>query len=174
MFHRTILRHTMLSAGLVLAFGSFHAIAQQDDSHRGRHYKVPPLSSRIEVSVVRAASGKPVEAAAVIFHPMEGESDKGSMELKTNEDGKVVIDVIPVGDTVRLQVIAHGFQTYGEDFKIDKQSMTMEVRLKRPGEQYSIYKNHDQSSDAGKGANDDKPKDAPAPDSQPAPNPPKP
>ena len=184
MFHRTILRHIMLAAGLVLAFGSFHASAQQDDTHRGRHYKVPPLSSRIEVTVVRAASGKPVEAAAVIFHPMEGESDKGSMELKTNEDGKVVIDVIPVGDTVRLQVIAHGFQTYGEDIKIDKESMTKEIRLKRPGEQYSIYKNNNQSPDSGKGSSDqkpspdkpsdDKPKDAPAPDSQPAPNPPRP
>ena len=37
------------------------------------------------------------------------------MELKTNEDGKAIIDVIPIGDTVRLQVIANGFQTYGAE-----------------------------------------------------------
>ena len=35
------------------------------------------------------------------------------MELKTNEDGKTIIDVLPIGDTVRLQIIASGFQTSG-------------------------------------------------------------
>ena len=42
------------------------------------------------------------------------------MELKSNEDGKTIIDVLPIGDTVRLQIIAKGFQTYGQDYKIDK------------------------------------------------------
>ena len=82
----------------------------------------------------------------VVFHPMEGERDKGNMELKTNEDGKTIIDVLPIGDTVRLQVIARGFQTFGEDYKIDKADMAIEIRMKRPGEQYSIYKNHDTAS----------------------------
>ena len=69
----------------------------------------------------------------MIFHPIEGDKDKGYLELKTNEDGKVVIDVLPIGDTVRMQVIAHGFQTYGQDYKVDKAEMSMEVRMKRPG-----------------------------------------
>jgi hypothetical protein len=120
-------------------------VAQQGDSSRGRKVKIPPPAARIEVTVVRDASGKPVESAAVIFHPMEGERDKGAMELKTNEDGKAMIDVIPIGDTVRLQVIAKGFQTYGQDYKIDKSDMSMQVRLKRPGEQYSIYQNNNGS-----------------------------
>ncbi len=94
--------------------------------------------------MLRDVNGKPIENAAVIFHPMEGERDKGNMELKTNEDGKAIIDVIPIGDTVRLQIIANGFQTYGEDYKIDKAAMTMEIRMKRPGEQYSIYKENDE------------------------------
>jgi hypothetical protein len=106
-----------------------------------RKYKAPPPASRIQVTVVRDYNGKPVENAAVIFHPIQGDKDKGYMELKSDEDGKAVIDVIPIGDTVRLQVIANGFQTYGGDYKIDKPEMTMEVRLRRPGAQYSIYKN---------------------------------
>ena len=53
-----------------------------------------------------------------------------------------MIDVLPIGDTVRLQIIAKGFQTYGGDFKIDKAEMALEIRMKRPGEQYSIYKPH--------------------------------
>ena len=157
MFLRNSFRFCTVVAGLALVAGSLPVLAQQGDSSRGRKYKVPPPSSRIEVRVVRDASGKPVESAAVIFHPMEGESDKGAMELKTNEEGKAIIDVIPIGDTVRVQVIAKGFQTYGQDYKIDKSDMSMEVRLKRPGEQYSIYKGNSGSADAGSGA--DKPKD---------------
>jgi hypothetical protein len=152
MFSRTRLLSAALIAGLALV-GSLSVSAQQDDSHRGRKYKVPPPSSRIEVTVVRAVNGKPIEAAAVIFHPMEGEHDRGAMELKTNEDGKAIIDVIPIGDVVRLQVIAKGFQTYGQDYKIDKPQMAMEIRLKRPGEQYSIYKQRGEAGNNGSDAN---------------------
>ena len=90
--------------------------------------------------MVRDSTGKPIENAAVIFHPMEGERDKGNMELKTNEDGKTIIDVLPIGDTVRLQIIAKGFQTFGDDYKVDQAQMSIDIRMKRPGEQYSIYK----------------------------------
>ncbi len=149
MICRLLLRFSVFVAAFALAFSSFHAAAQNDDSHRGRKYKVPPPSARVEVTVVRDANGKPIESAAVIFHPIEGDKDKGVMELKTNFDGKAVIDVIPIGDTVRLQIIAKGFQTYGQDYKIDKESMSMEIRMKRPGEQYSIYKAKDQTADSG-------------------------
>jgi len=141
MFGRHSLRVTVILSGLALTLCTFHAGAQNDDSRRARKVKVPPLSSRIEVSVIRDSNGKPVEHAAVIFHPIEGDRDKGIMELKTNEDGKAMVDVIPIGDTVRLQIIAKGFQTYGGDFKVDRPEISMEIRLKRPGGQYSIYKN---------------------------------
>lgn len=135
------------------------SLSAQDPPRRGRKYKPPPPTSRIEVTVVRDIDSKPVENAAVIFH-LDG--DKGNMELKTNEDGKSVIDVLPIGATMRLQIIAKGYQTYGQDYKIDKSDMTFGIRMKRPGEQYSIYKDHDQ--DAQK---DDKsgetPKPAPPP-----------
>jgi hypothetical protein len=121
-----------------------------------RKYKAPPPASRISVTVLRDNNGKPVENAAVIFHPIEGDKDKGYMELKSDEDGKAVIDVIPVGDTVRLQVIANGFQTYGGDYKIDKPEVSMEVRLKRPGGQYSIYANHNGAAGSGSGSSPDK------------------
>ena len=138
-------------AGLGLAF-CFPAIHAQDDSnHHARKYKEPPQAARIEVTVLRASNGKPIENAAVIFHPIEGDKDRGSLEVKTNEDGKTLIDVIPIGDTVRMQIIAHGFQTYGEDYKIDKAEITKEVRMNRPGQQYSIYPNGKNSSNNGSG-----------------------
>jgi hypothetical protein len=144
-----------LSAGLTL-------FAQDSTTRRGRKYKAPPATSRIDVTILRNDDGKPIENAAVVF---QVEGDKGNMELKTNEDGKTIIDVLPIGDTVRLQVIAHGFQTFGEDYKVDKSEMAINIRMKRPGEQYSIYKNHDTAASGSKsGETAPTPaKDAPAP-----------
>jgi len=152
MFHRSFLRFTVIVAGLSLAVCLFAAQAQQDTSKRGRKYKAPPPTARIEVTILRDVNGKPIENAAVVFHPMQGDKDEGNMELKTNEDGKTIIDVLPVGSTVRLQVIAHGFQTFGDDYTIDKADMAIEIKMKRPGAQYSIYDKHDGSSLGGKAA----------------------
>jgi hypothetical protein len=110
--------------------------------------------------VIRDSNGKPVEHAAVIFHPILGDRDNGVMELKTNEEGKAMVDVIPIGDTVRLQIIAKGFQTYGGDFKVDRPEISMEIRLKRPGGQYSIYGNNSKkSAEPQKPAAEEKPQD---------------
>jgi hypothetical protein len=151
MSHRSRLPVFALVAGIGLAVGSL-ALPAQNDNYHGRKYKEPPPSAHIEVTVLRDFNGKPVEGAHVIFHPTEGDKDKGSLELKTNQDGKTIIDVIPIGDTVTLQVIANGYQTYGQSYKIDKAEMTMEVRLKRPGGQYTIYKNTGSNSGNGSGS----------------------
>src|ERR1700733_1206252 len=137
MLRRTVFPLAVIVAGLGLAAFSLCAHGQDDTTKRGRKFKAPPPTARIEVTILRDVNGKPIENAAVVFHPMVGNKDDGNMELKTNEDGKTVIDVLPLGDTVRLQVIAHGFQTYGEDYKVDKAEMGIEIRMKRPGEQYS-------------------------------------
>jgi hypothetical protein len=162
MFRHLLLRLCVLATALGLVIGSLSSSAQ-DTSKRGRKYKSPPPTARIEVTVLRDSSGKPIENAAVVFHPLEGEKDKGNMELKTNEEGKTVIDVLPIGDTVRMQVIAKGFQTYGQDYKIDKAEIAIEIKLKRPGEQYSIYKNHGQTASAGKDSNSGAPKEGISP-----------
>jgi hypothetical protein len=104
-----------------------------------RKYTPPPATATIKVTVVRSTNGKPIPNAAVVFHPMEGDKDKGALELKSDEDGKVTIDVIPIGDVVRLQVIADGWKTYGDDFKIETDNKEILVKMKRPTEQYSLY-----------------------------------
>jgi len=110
----------------------------QDASTRGRKYTPPPATAHVSVAVVKDTNGKPIENAAVVFH-MRGEEGKGNMELKTNEEGKAAIDVVPIGDTMTLQIIASGFQTFGEDYKITTDTKEIVVRLKRPQGQYSIY-----------------------------------
>ena len=169
MLRRSTFRIALVLAATAFTFSAFHASAQDKDgpsdkdAPRVRKMKVPPAASRIEVSVVRHSDGKPIEHAAVIFHPILGERDHGVMEVKTNEDGKSMVDVIPIGDTVRLQIIAKGYQTYGGDFKVDRPEISMEIRMKRPGEQYSIYKNHGDANGSGnnsqKAPEGDKPKE---------------
>jgi len=162
-------RSSAFLISLCLLFGSTVAVAQDDSSQHLRKYKAPPQSARIEIIVLRDFNGKPIENAHVIFHPIQGDKDKGDLELKTDEDGKVVIDVLPIGDTVRMQIIANGYQTYGQDYKVDKPEMSMEVRMKRPGAQYSIYKENsttpkpDNNSGAGNSGKPSTPPESSAP-----------
>ena len=141
------------TAALLLAFSASMALFAQDTTHRGRKYKAPPPTSRVEVTILRGDDGKPIENAAVVFQ-LEG--DKGNMELKTNEDGKAVIDVLPQGSKVTLQVLAKGFQTYGKDYTIDKPEMSFQVKMNRPGKLYSIYENQPQAAKQDDGTGKDK------------------
>ena len=170
---RSLLSRSAASLAVAILVAASFGAQAQDAPKRGRKYKAPPPTAKIAVSVLRDDDGKPIENAAVIFHPMEGEKDKGAMELKSNEDGKATIDVLPIGDTVRLQIIAKGYQTYGQDYKIDKDQLAIEVRMKRPGEQYSIYKPHPENSqnqDRTQDQNKDKPKDDSKPSDKPQSN----
>ncbi len=135
-----ITRWMLLIGGVALTVG-LAAHAQDVNSNRGRKFKAPPPTARIEVEVVRTTNGKPIENASVIFHQLDGH-DKGNMQLKTNEDGKAVIDVLEIGSTIRFQVVAQGYQTYGQDFKIEKPNLSLLVKLSRPVDQYSTYKDH--------------------------------
>jgi hypothetical protein len=100
-------------------------------------------TSWLNFVVVKDDNGKPVRNAAVIMHPVnpKGKQQHGGMELKTDVDGKADFDGIPYG-MLRVQVLAHGFQTYGEDFDVDKPKMAFTIKLKRPQGQYSIYDDH--------------------------------
>jgi hypothetical protein len=93
--------------------------------------------------VVKEDNGKPVRNAAVIMHPVStsGKQSRGGVELKTDVDGKTSFDGIPYGK-LRVQVLASGFQTFGEDYEIDKAKLDFTIKLKRPQGQYSIYQDH--------------------------------
>jgi hypothetical protein len=134
-FHRCL---ALATAGLLL-FPLAYA-----QSGRGRKYKPPPPTCNITVTVLRSADGKPVENAAVVFHPVKDGKDQGNMELKTNEHGKANLNLVPIGDTLLLQVIANGFRTFGQEYPLPDATKTIEVKLQRPVSQYSIYQNHPQ------------------------------
>jgi len=106
-------------------------LAQDDDD-------VPVAS--VSFVVVKDYNGKPIRNVAVVLHPVNkhGRQEKGGLELKTDEEGKASYDGVPYG-TLRVQALAQGFQTYGEDFDIAKPNLAITIRMKRPQKQYSIY-----------------------------------
>ena len=101
-----------------------------------------PLAT-VNFVVVRDENGKPVRNAAVVLHPVEdnGKQARGGIELKTDPDGKANYDGVPYGK-MRIQVLASGFQTFGNDYEIGRPSLDITIKLKRPDRQYSIYEDH--------------------------------
>jgi len=140
---------------VVLLSGSL-AIAQKDNG------KDNEPTSWLYFSVIKDDNGKPVRNAAVILHPVDakGKQQRGDLELKTDPDGKTNLDGIPYGP-LRVQVLAHGFQTYGEDFDVSKPKIEITIKLKRPQGQFSIYDDH---------AKDPQPKQEAPPSDQQKPN----
>jgi len=97
-------------------------------------------SSTIKFVVLKDDNNKPVRNASVILHPVQqnGKQAKGGFQLKTDAEGKTETDGIPYG-LLRVQVIAPGFQTFGDDYTISQPEQSVTIRLKRPQEQYTIY-----------------------------------
>jgi hypothetical protein len=119
------------------------AVAQDAPEKHGRKYKAPPATSHIEVTVLKKFNGKPISNAAVIFDATLDGRDQGNLEVKTDPDGKAVIDIIPTGSTVRVQVIATGFATYADDYLVKEPTRQITVSMVHPKEQLSSYQDNE-------------------------------
>jgi hypothetical protein len=104
--------------------------------------KHEPLAT-VNFVVLRDENEKPIRNAAVVMHPVndDGKQERGGIELKTDPEGKANYDGVPYGK-IRVQVLAPGFQTYGNDYDISQPSLDLTIKMKRPGKQYSIYEEH--------------------------------
>jgi hypothetical protein len=102
----------------------------------------PLQTSNLRFTVLKDDNNKPVRNASVVLHPVGkgGGQSRGGFQIKTDNEGKASSEGLPYG-TLRIQVLAPGFQTFGDDYQIDKPEMEIEIRLKRPKGQYSIYDN---------------------------------
>jgi hypothetical protein len=94
---------------------------------------------------VKNDSGKAVEDASVVVRFIKGHSalklGKGirrEWELHTNQEGIAKIPPIPQG-TILIQVIAKNYQTFGDNFDVDEDQKTVEIKLKPPQAQYSAH-----------------------------------
>ena len=141
-FRRAVWPQLALVLCLVLG-SSWQAFGQDAPARRGRKYKAPPATSHIAVQVLKKFNGKPIMNAAVVFNPTMNGKDLGNLEVKTGPDGKAIIDVIPTGSLVRVQIIATGFATYAEDYLIDQPSKDISISMIHPQAQISAYENNE-------------------------------
>jgi hypothetical protein len=95
--------------------------------------------------VVKSQSGKPIDRASVVVRFIEGrsivklgKSIKTTFEMRTNQEGEVKMPEIPQGK-IRVQIIAKGFQTYGEIHEVYEPEKTLEIKLNPPQQQYSSH-----------------------------------
>jgi hypothetical protein len=105
------------------------------------HKDKDPRVAELSFLVLKEDNGKPIRNASVVLHQVDGRGRqaKGGLELKTDAEGKTSLNGVPYGK-VRIQVLAPGFQTYGVDHVIQQPQQEIVIRLKRPQDQYTVYK----------------------------------
>ena len=95
--------------------------------------------------VVKTQGGKPVDRASVVVRFVEGHSVvklgkaiRTTYELRTNQEGEVQVPSIPQGK-IRIQIIAKGYQTFGNVFDVSEEEKKIEIALNPPQQQYSAH-----------------------------------
>lgn len=99
-------------------------------------------ATRLTLQVLSESSKNPVADAHVVVRFTEQRmlrrDKRTSWEAKTNRKGVVVLDGIPRG-TVKVQIIAKGYQTYGDERELSKPQEEVTVLLRSPQGQVSAY-----------------------------------
>lgn len=95
--------------------------------------------------VVTTPGGTPIDRASVVVRFVQGHSIvklgkavHDSYELRTNEEGIAKVPEIPKGK-IRIQVIAKGYQTYGQIFDVTQDEKTVAIKLNPPQQQFSAH-----------------------------------
>ena len=94
---------------------------------------------------VKTQSGRPLDRASVVVRFVEGHSIvklgkaiRTTYEVRTNQDGVAKIPEIPQGK-IRIQVIAKGYQTFGQIFDVTETEKDIPITLNPPQQQYSSH-----------------------------------
>jgi hypothetical protein len=103
----------------------------------------PPMTTlRVEVTTQK---DRPVDRASVVIDFVEGRSIakfgkkiRTHWETRTNQDGVAKLPPMPQGK-VRIQVIAKGYQTFGEIYDVNEEEKTITIKLNPPQSQYSVH-----------------------------------
>jgi hypothetical protein len=94
---------------------------------------------------VSTLGGRPIDRADVIVRVVKGRSVmklgkkiRTTWEMRSDQEGLARVPEIPQG-TILIQVIAKGYQTFGETFDVAEAERTLEVKLNPPQPQYSAH-----------------------------------
>jgi hypothetical protein len=94
--------------------------------------------------VVTTRSGRPIDRADVIVRfggrsvAKLGKMVRTTWEMRSSQEGVAEIPEMPKGK-IRIQVIAKGYQTFGDTFDVDEDERTIEIKLNPPQRQYSSH-----------------------------------
>lgn len=105
-----------------------------------------PATQETSVIVnVKNTHDKPVDNAEVILdflgsHQIQkiGKRKAVHWEAHSNQEGVARFPPVPKG-TIQIQVVAKGYQTFGDKYEIDTDSKGIEVTLNPPQSQYSAH-----------------------------------
>lgn len=103
----------------------------------------PPMTNlRVEV---KSHTGRPIPQASVVVKFVRGRNYLKlgkkvytSWQTRTNQEGVAKIPPLPQGD-ILVQVIAKGYQTFGQTFEVNEEERTIEVKLNPPQPPVSVY-----------------------------------
>ena len=94
---------------------------------------------------IKTQAGRPVGGASVVVRFVEGHSVvklgkaiRTTFELRTNQEGEAKVPSIPQGK-IRIQVIAKGYQTFGQVFEVTEEEQTIPITLNPPQQQYTAH-----------------------------------
>jgi hypothetical protein len=127
-----MLRSTALILAALLACGASLARAKPGQS---------PKDERTNLRIVVTAGKKnqPVENASVYIRFKESrflrKEKKVEIDLKTNHEGMATMPDLPRGDVI-IQVVAEGWKTFGQHFKLDQAEQTIRIKLEEPPHWY--------------------------------------
>ena len=101
-------------------------------------------TTKLQIRVTNL-EGRPIDRAAVVARFVKGRSKVKlgkkvwrHWETRTNQEGVAKIPEIPQGD-ILIQVIAKGYQTFGNTFDINEDEKTVDIELNPPQPQYSAH-----------------------------------
>jgi hypothetical protein len=125
----------------------FAPFSQKFEVHEAQKtIEIQMISAMTKLNVhVTSLGGKPIDHADVVVKFVSGRSliELGkkimtSWEVRSNQEGIAKVPEIPQG-TILIQVIAKGYQTFGQTFEVNEIEKTIEVKLNSPQEQYSAH-----------------------------------
>jgi hypothetical protein len=125
-------------------FASFSQTFEVHEDKKTIEVKLTSAMTKLNVHVT-TQGGKPIDHADVVVKFVSGRSliELGrkittSWEMRTNQEGVAKVPELPQG-TILIQVIATGYQTFGQTFEVNALAKTIEVKLNSPQEQYSAH-----------------------------------
>jgi hypothetical protein len=129
-------RSFFIVAGLLLFTSSL--LAQENNNAA----EEKDQTARLTLQVLSAPGREPIPDAHIVVRFTEERmlrrDKRSSWETKTNRNGVAVLAGIPTGP-VKVQVIARGYQTYGDQHELRNPEEEITVVLEPPQGQVSAY-----------------------------------